>query len=118
MLGTIFNIQRFSLFDGPGVRTVVFLKGCPLKCIWCHNPEGLEKKLQIMYDPTRCIGCGECAASCPQHTIEMRKNKNGKRYAHIVRKDCIRCFCCQELCPFIAIDTKKNFILSIITKFN
>ena len=66
----------------------------------------------------KCRGCGECAASCPQHTIEMRKNKNGKRYAHIVRKDCIRCFCCQELCPFIAIDTKKNFILSIITKFN
>jgi uncharacterized protein (DUF362 family)/NAD-dependent dihydropyrimidine dehydrogenase PreA subunit len=64
-----------------------------------------------------CRGCGECAASCPQHTIEMRKNKNGKRYAHIVRKDCIRCFCCQELCPFIAIETKKNPLLNIISAF-
>ncbi len=64
-----------------------------------------------------CRGCGECAASCPQHTIEMRKNKKGKRYAHIVRKDCIRCFCCQELCPFIAIETKKNPLLNIISAF-
>jgi ferredoxin len=64
-----------------------------------------------------CKGCGECAASCPQHTIEMRK-KNGRKHAHIVRKNCIRCFCCQELCPFVAIDTKKNFILNIITKFS
>ncbi len=64
-----------------------------------------------------CRGCGECAASCPQHTIEMKKNKNGKRYAHIVRKECIRCFCCQELCPFVAIETKKNFLLSIISAF-
>ncbi|MBQ8447458.1 MAG: DUF362 domain-containing protein [Clostridia bacterium] len=65
-----------------------------------------------------CRGCGECAASCPQHTIEMRKNKEGKKKAHIIRKNCIRCFCCQELCPFVAIDTKKNPLLNIITKFS
>ena len=63
-----------------------------------------------------CKGCGECAASCPQHTIEM-KVKNGRRYAHIIRKDCIRCFCCQELCPFVAIGTKKNALLGIISAF-
>ncbi|MBQ8863064.1 MAG: DUF362 domain-containing protein [Clostridia bacterium] len=64
-----------------------------------------------------CRGCGECAASCPQHTIEMRKNKNGKKYAHIIRKKCIRCFCCQELCPFVAIGTKKNVLLNVISAF-
>jgi len=64
MPGTVFNIQRFSLFDGPGVRTVVFLKGCPLRCIWCHNPEGLSMERQIMYNADRCIGCGACVEVC------------------------------------------------------
>lgn len=69
-----------------------------------------------MINLSLCKGCGECAASCPQHTIEMRM-KNGRRYAHIIRKDCIRCFCCQELCPFVAIGTKKNALLKIIGAF-
>ena len=64
MTATIFNIQRFSLFDGPGVRTVVFFKGCPLRCEWCHNPEGLSSRKQIMYNPERCMGCGACAEAC------------------------------------------------------
>jgi len=93
MTGIVFNIQRFSLFDGPGVRTVVFLKGCPLRCIWCHNPEGLEKYPQIMYDPTRCIGCGECASVCPNGLHIMREGLHG-----YIRQNCTGCGKCAQNC--------------------
>ena len=92
-MGRIFNIQRFSLFDGPGVRTVVFLKGCPLRCIWCHNPEGLSPEPQIMYNADRCIGCGACVEVCEKscHTIT-----NG---FHIFdRTNCISCGDCAKVC--------------------
>lgn len=56
----IFNIQRFSVFDGPGVRTAVFFKGCNLRCRWCHNPESYEKRPQLAFDKQKCIGCGSC----------------------------------------------------------
>lgn len=73
MTATIFNIQRFSLFDGPGVRTVVFFKGCPLQCLWCHNPEGRAPQTQILYNKDRCIGCGACQEACPEgcHSLEQ-----------------------------------------------
>ena len=73
MTATIFNIQRFSLFDGPGVRTVVFFKGCPLQCPWCHNPEGRSPQMQILYNADRCIGCGACRENCPEgcHSLEQ-----------------------------------------------
>lgn len=73
VLGLVFNIQRFSLHDGPGIRTLVFLKGCPLRCIWCANPEGLTLKNQVLLDKNKCIGCGECL-SCPEGAIY---EKNG-----------------------------------------
>lgn len=62
MQGTIFDIQRFSVHDGPGIRTTVFLKGCPLRCQWCHNPEGLHAQIQLKYQKDLCIGCGLCGA--------------------------------------------------------
>ena len=64
MTGTIFDIKEMALHDGPGIRTTVFLKGCPLRCKWCHNPEGLSTKPQLMYKKVRCIGCGECLKEC------------------------------------------------------
>lgn len=65
--GLVFNIQRFSIHDGPGIRTSVFLKGCPLRCFWCHNPEGRLLRSEIRYSPIRCIACGACAEACPSH---------------------------------------------------
>ena len=65
--GIVSNIQKFSVQDGPGIRTTVFLKGCPLRCLWCHNPEGLEPGPEIAYRAGRCIGCGQCEGACPQH---------------------------------------------------
>ena len=64
MLGTVFNIQRFSIHDGPGIRTTVFLKGCSLRCFWCHNPEGVRLKHEIQFFPDRCIGCDACISAC------------------------------------------------------
>jgi pyruvate formate lyase activating enzyme len=64
--GFVFNIQRFSIHDGPGIRTAVFLKGCPLHCYWCHNPEGIKPKQEIQFFPSRCILCGECVLACEQ----------------------------------------------------
>ena len=64
--GTIFNIARFSLHDGPGIRTVVFLKGCPLSCAWCHNPEGMSALPEVFFRPEKCLACGRCAAVCPR----------------------------------------------------
>ena len=64
--GTIFNIQRFSIHDGPGIRTTVFFKGCNLRCFWCHNPEAAAIQPQLQYFPEKCIVCGNCAAVCPE----------------------------------------------------
>lgn len=79
MLGTIFDIQRFSVHDGPGIRTTVFMKGCPLKCPWCHNPEGLCREIQLQFFAENCIGCGRCgdrssledALHCPTGALKV-----------------------------------------------
>ncbi len=93
MRGIIFNIQRFSLFDGPGIRTVVFMKGCPLHCTWCHNPEGISPEPEIMYEPTMCIGCGECAGACAKGMHIFQGGMHG-----YMRKGCTACGSCAESC--------------------
>ena len=91
--GLVFNIQRFSLHDGPGIRTAVFMKGCPLRCRWCHNPEGLLPIPELEYNAAKCIGCGRCSV-CPKlcHVTE-----NG---VHLFdRTECVKCFRCTDACP-------------------
>lgn len=84
--GLVFHIQRFSVHDGPGVRTTVFLKGCPLRCAWCHNPESQAAGLQLMVAAERCIRCGACEAACP----------TGVAAGGV---ECEACGRCAEACP-------------------
>jgi pyruvate formate lyase activating enzyme len=72
----VFNIQRFSLHDGPGIRTTVFLKGCSMHCFWCHNPEGQHPEPELRYYPERCISCGQCVISCPNHAHGMKEGSH------------------------------------------
>ena len=67
-VGVVFDIKEFAVFDGPGIRTTVFMKGCPLHCQWCHNPEGLSPKPQLMVSAAACVHCGACERACPLHT--------------------------------------------------
>ena len=89
----IFEIKRFAVHDGDGIRTTVFFKGCPLRCIWCHNPEGLEAAPRLAYYSHKCIGCGECVPICPTgaHSISAE--------GHIFdRQKCLSCGKCTENC--------------------
>ncbi|MCC7359545.1 MAG: glycyl-radical enzyme activating protein [Anaerolineales bacterium] len=92
--GVVFNIQRFSIHDGPGIRTTVFLKGCPLRCFWCHNPEGLRPAIDIQFNPSRCIDCGACVAVCTTGAQSM--DGAGR---HVYQRDlCQRCGACVPEC--------------------
>jgi pyruvate formate lyase activating enzyme len=89
----VFNIQRFSLHDGPGIRTTVFLKGCSMSCFWCHNPEGQHPEPELRYFPERCIACGQCVISCPNQAHEMHDG------AHVFLRDkCELSGLCVETC--------------------
>ena len=92
--GIIFNVERYCLHDGPGVRTVVFLKGCPLRCFWCQNPEGLNRKREIQFIVRNCIMCRTCASVCPTNAHQFVEDR------HIfLRERCIDCGRCVESCP-------------------
>ena len=91
--GKVFNIMKYSIHDGPGIRTTVFLKGCPLSCWWCHNPESQKTKEQLMLFPNRCIGCKACLEVCKYGAI---KEINGVIYTD--KKRCTDCGDCTEVC--------------------
>lgn len=93
MEGTIVNIQKYSIHDGPGIRTTVFLKGCPLSCWWCHNPESQSTKNEIMFFEQKCTGCGICVKRCPEEAITMREMK-----PTIDETKCILCGNCTDFC--------------------
>ncbi|MBE7043141.1 MAG: glycyl-radical enzyme activating protein [Ruminococcaceae bacterium] len=110
---TIFNIQKFCINDGPGIRTTVFLKGCPLNCIWCHNPESKKIEPQLFYNKDKCIGCGRCVDACPNtcHTVTSAE--------HLFdRTNCIVCGACADACVTEALERagEKKTVDEIITE--
>ncbi len=100
MNGTIFNIQKFCINDGPGIRSTVFVKGCPLNCLWCHNPESKSTKVELFYDARKCIGCGQCVAACPNGCHSISEN------GHVFdRTNCVQCGKCAAGCYAGALET-------------
>ncbi|WP_342753551.1 glycyl-radical enzyme activating protein [Pantoea sp. MBD-2R] len=98
--GVLFNIQRYSLHDGPGIRTIPFLKGCPLACKWCSNPESQRPQPEVIYKKNDCIECGKCIAVCRQQAISIRNR------FFIDRERCIQCGECTQVCPTAALEMK------------
>lgn len=96
--GTVFNIQKFSIHDGPGIRTVIFFKGCPLKCQWCANPESQNIKQEILWDEKKCAGCKTCIFACPHNAVRCRDSR-----IFIDSANCTYCSRCITSCPNSAL---------------
>lgn len=110
----ILDIQRFSLHDGPGIRTTVFLKGCPLACLWCHNPESQKPHPELLFDAKKCLRCGSCRVACPNAVITL----DGACVAQN-RTRCLCCGQCQQACPSGALQVlgayrEANLVLNEI----
>lgn len=93
--GLVFDIQRYSIHDGPGIRTLVFMKGCPLSCLWCCNPESWSSSQEIMVSSTKCIGCKRCIEVCPTGAAEKKNPLEARNL-------CVVCGTCVEACPSTA----------------
>lgn len=93
-MGMVFDIKKYALHDGPGIRTTVFFKGCPLNCAWCHNPEGLGSTPEVVYGVDRCLGCGACVEACDSGALSLTP-------AGVIcdAKRCLACGRCAEVCP-------------------
>ena len=100
----VFDVKRYAINDGPGIRVTIFLKGCPLACRWCHNPEGISPTVQKMYSRDKCIGCGECVSICPIEACELTPDG-------IVTDNsiCLRCEQCAEVCPALATEMSGRY---------
>lgn len=112
--GIVFNIQKFCIHDGDGIRTCVFLKGCPLNCIWCHNPESLDKKLSLSFTKSKCTSCGRCLGFCA-----ARKIQNGS--LEIEFEKCIKCSKCVDACfnganEIIGREMTASFVIQEVMK--
>jgi len=109
---TTINIQKFSVHDGPGIRTTVFLKGCPLKCWWCHNPESQNPSHEILFFEERCTKCGVCIKRCPTKAIELKDN-----YLIMNKNKCDLCGKCSDFCPSNAREyVGKDFTVKELMK--
>lgn len=109
----IFNIQKYSIYDGPGIRTLIFFKGCPLRCQWCSNPEGIDYRYQIMYLEDLCSHCGRCAAVCPEQVHKFVEQR------HVIdrTRDCRGCRKCEAVCAkqAIAVAGTEQTISELLT---
>jgi len=92
-MGIVFDIRKYSIHDGPGIRTTVFLKGCPLRCRWCHNPEGQSPEIEVILRSGRCIRCGACVEACPHEAAQL-----GEAGPEVRRERCVRCGECTLVC--------------------
>ncbi|WP_312952011.1 glycyl-radical enzyme activating protein [Superficieibacter sp.] len=98
--GVLFNIQRYSLHDGPGIRTIPFFKGCPLACKWCSNPESQRPQPELIYKKNDCIRCGKCIEVCPQNALSPSNP------SFVDRSRCVQCGECTKVCPTQALEMK------------
>jgi pyruvate formate lyase activating enzyme len=101
MDGNIIDIKRFTIHDGPGIRSTVFLKGCGLRCAWCHNPEGEENSVDLWHFPRQCIRCRACLKVCPAEALWA--DEEGDTFIWINRQRCTKCGLCVEACPTTAL---------------
>lgn len=98
-MNLIFDIKRYAINDGPGIRITLFMKGCPLSCVWCHNPEGIRNGKDKLYTAKKCLGCGTCLKVCPNGALTLTPEG-------IVtdKQKCVLCGRCAEECPAMAIE--------------
>ena len=127
--GLITDIQRASFHDGDGIRTTVFLKGCPLSCLWCHNPECISFEKEVLVYPEKCIGCGLCKQTCPKQVISMvpqetrvvvmcSNKQKGADAMKACKNACIGCKKCAKTCSYGAIKVTDNLARIDYSKCN
>jgi pyruvate formate lyase activating enzyme len=116
-MSLFFDVKRYAIHDGPGIRITLFFKGCPLSCVWCHNPEGISPRKQKMYTRKKCIGCQTCVANCPAGALQPAPD-GGIRINHA---RCLHCGNCDARCPAKALETSGaeysvDYLMSEIEK--